>query len=93
MNIDALTSASYLNVMIGTLVGILAGLILIVLFRKRNAQVMEPIRAPAKNQLRPDSDPFLQGSRGERRTALRRKGAMVEVMLRDGDAVADLGRA
>src|SRR5262249_20408129 len=92
MNIDVLTSANFLIVVIGTLVGILAGLGLMIVFRKRPIQLMEHVGAPPKNQLRPDGDPFLHGSRGERRTALRRKGAMVEVMLRDSEAVADLGR-
>ena len=37
------------------------------------------------------ADPFEYGSRQERRSALRRRGTLIEVVLRDADARCDLG--
>src|SRR5262249_28242652 len=38
-----------------------------------------------------EHDPFLQGMHDERRKSLRRKGKIVEVKVRDGDAQSDMG--
>jgi hypothetical protein len=38
-------------------------------------------------------DPFVEGSKTERRTSLRRRGTEVEVKLRDGEAHEELGTA
>jgi hypothetical protein len=51
-----------------------------------------PKRAGKAAPGEPD-DPFIQGSKTERRTSLRRRGTEVEVKLRDGEAQEELGTA
>ncbi len=79
------------GILIPTLVGLGAGLVIVLAFHflVRGRQAPPPAEAPRPE---PEYDPFVQGSASEQRSAFRRTGNPVEVQMRKPGSVREPAR-